>query len=249
MKKLTILSLGLITSLSSIQAIGYEKADIVLRGGPVQVTPQESSDDIRITNPALGDSAGAKVGVTNDTQLGITASYFVMDNVAVELLAATPFTHDITAGGVLAGAGKIGETKHLPPTLSAHYYPLGADSKFQPYIGGGLNYTIFFEESTTSTLNNAGTIDALAQLAGADAGTVTSVSGQELELDPSFGLSVQVGADYQITDNIAINAAVWWIDIGTTGTVKSETNIGQVTAKVDVDIDPIVVFLGASYKF
>ena len=45
----------------------------------------------------------------------------------IELLAATPFSHDVKLKGtsVNAANGKLGSLKQLPPTLSVVYYPLG----------------------------------------------------------------------------------------------------------------------------
>jgi outer membrane protein len=243
------LGVSFVSAFITFQVNAYDSGTFLFRGGAAVVEAQESSSDIRITNPPLGDSTGAKVGVANDTQLGLTLAYKLTDNIGIELLAATPFKHDITGAGVLAGVGKLGDIKHLPPTLSVQYYPMGANSAIQPYVGAGLNYTIFFEESTSSTLNNAGTIDFLAGLAGAPAGTITSVSSQDLDLDNSFGLAAQVGIDFMITEKFGVNAAVWWIDIDTEATITSSTNIGDVTAKVDVEIDPFVYMVGVTYLF
>jgi len=243
------LGVSFVSALVICPVYAHDSGTFVIRGGAAVVEAQESSDEIRITTPALGNSSGAKVGVANDTQLGLALTYKLTDNIGIELLAATPFEHDISGSGALAGVGKLGDIKHLPPTLSVQFYPMDANSPIQPYAGAGLNYTIFFEENTSSTLNNAGTIDALAGLAGAAPGTVTSVISQDMELDNSFGLAAQVGIDYMITENLGVNAAVWWIDIDTTATIKSSTNIGEVTAKVDVEIDPFVYMLGVAYQF
>ena len=83
-----------------------------------------------------------------------------------------------------------------------------------------MNYTVFFDEQT----------------AGALAGT-------DIKLDDSFGLAAEVGLDYMITENIGVNAAVWWIDIDT------EAKIEAVNQTVDVEIDPLVYMVGLSYKF
>ena len=45
-----------------------------------------------------------------------------------------------------AGVVNLGETKHLPPTLSVLYY-FDTNSAIKPYMGVGINYTIFFEDS------------------------------------------------------------------------------------------------------
>lgn len=75
-------------------------------------------------------------------------------SIGIELLAAWPFQHDINGAGELAGVGRLGETKHLPPTLSVQYHFM-SQSVFRPYVGVDLNYTTFFSEKTTATLDGA----------------------------------------------------------------------------------------------
>ena len=71
----------------------------------------------------------------------------------VELLAATPFEHDITIKGAPVDAGS---TKHLPPTLTVMWYPMGgSDSRFQPFVGAGVNYTYFWDEDADKELEGA----------------------------------------------------------------------------------------------
>jgi len=89
-----------------------------------------------------GILAGSATSIGDDTQLSITVEYFIRDNLGVELLAATPFEHDITIGGAFAGT-----TRQLPPTLSVNYH-VPTKGKIKPFFGVGLNYTTFFEESS-----------------------------------------------------------------------------------------------------
>jgi len=152
-------------------ASAYEAGDTIVRVGAANVNPDASSN--------LG------LDVDDDTQLGLTATYMLSENLGLELLAATPFKHDIQ----LASTGAtIGEAKHLPPTLSLQYYPMDAQSAVQPYAGIGINYTTFFSEKT--------------------------ILG-DTELEDSWGLAFQLGIDYAITENMVLNAAVWKIDIDT----------------------------------
>ena len=62
-----------------------------------------------------GTLAGFDAEVDDDTRPIFTVEYFIRDNLGIELLASTPFEHDITLGG----STDAGSTKHLPPTLSA----------------------------------------------------------------------------------------------------------------------------------
>ena len=58
-------------------------------------------------------------------------------------------------------------------------------------------------------------------------------------------MAARAGFDYPITDKWSINASVWWIDIDTEATIK--TDLGNV--EFDVDLDPLVYMFGVSYKF
>jgi outer membrane protein len=107
---------------------------------------------------------------------------------------------------------------------------------FRPFVGVGLNATIFFEEDVSSELNLA-----LDGIVGLPAGTVDA----DLSLDDSYGLAAQVGFDYMINENWLINGTVWWMDIDTEA--KVSTAIADV--KFDVEIDPVVYLLSVGYRF
>lgn len=232
--------------LLSQSAFAYEAGNMFIKGGIATVDPQETSSDIIINSPALGPATGAQVGLNSDTQLGLVFTYMATDRVGIELLAATPFKHDISGAGAIAGVGKLGDTQHLPPTLSVQYYLAEPDAKFQPYVGAGINYTIFFNEGTTQTLTDS--IGALADIAaGAPTGVVATST--KLDIEDSIGASVQAGFNYEVTDNMGLTGAVWWINIDADAEITAETNAGQVKANVNVEVDPLVYMLGAYYKF
>ncbi|MFP3541722.1 OmpW/AlkL family protein, partial [Pseudomonas sp. SIMBA_044] len=79
--------------------------------------------------------------------------YMIDAHWGIELLAATPFEHEVKLKGTSLGSaanGKLGTLKHLPPTLSVVYYPLDSKSDFQPYLGAGINYTVIYDEHVGS---------------------------------------------------------------------------------------------------
>lgn len=200
-------------------ASAYEEGKWLTRFGLTTVAPDTSS-----SSPQVGADP---VNVADASSLGISVTYRVSKSLGIEVLGALPFTHDLDGSGALAGV-KIGETKHLPPTVSLQWYPT-VEGKFQPYVGAGLNYTVFFDEETSPA--------ATAALGATTSG---------ISLDPSFGLAVQVGADYQVDDHWIVNAAIWKIDIDTTADVTAN---GAPAATVDVAIDPLVYMIGAGYRF
>lgn len=225
-RSLIVLSL-IAAGFTSVPAnAALQQGDFLVRAGAVLVAPDESNSGIK----ASGTDLGGDVSVDNNTQLGLNFAYMVADHWALELLAATPFSHDVKLGGSPAGLdslnGGLGNVKHLPPTLSVLYYPMDTQSKFQPYVGVGVNYTMFFDES----------VDGSAKAKGFS----------NLDLDNSWGWAGQVGMDYFITDNITLNAQVRYIDIDTEANVDLD-GVGKL--KVDVDIDPWVYMVGIGYKF
>lgn len=232
---LGVLAAAIMAAAPTVQA--YDAGDIIGRAGVAVVDPDSSSSNL--TSNALGEIDGARVRVGSDTQLGLTLSYMLTDQLAVGVLGATPFRHDIKgSGSVLGGTGKLAETKHLPPTITLQYFPMPSASKVQPYAGIGVNYTNFFEEQTTQTLT-----DTYASLAA-------GVNRTDIELDDSFGLAAELGLDYMITDTVGVNAAVWWVDIDTEATINAYAgNTRADTSTIDVDIDPWVYMVGVSYRF
>lgn len=228
MRKSLLAASLLALSIATPMAQAYQAGDIIVRAGAISVDPQESSSDIWVG--ALGtDVAGTKATLDSDTQLGLNFAYMLTNNIGIELLAATPFSHNVSVKGMPGGFaglnGKLGELKHLPPTLSVVYYPLDAASACQPYVGAGINYTWFFDTKLSSDAQDKG------------------FSG--LDMQESWGLSAQIGMDYMLTDNIMLNAQMRYIDIDTTGT----TSFGGSKVKVDVDVDPMVYMVGLGYKF
>lgn len=248
--KKALLAASISGLLFSPMVMAHKTGDVIVRAGPILVDPQDSSGAIAITSPDLGAVTGSKVGVNSDTQLGLSFTYMVQPHLGVELLAVTPFSHDIKARGNLSGVGKLGSTKQLPPTLTLQYYPMSASSDFQPYLGVGINYTHFFDEQTTPTLT--GSIGTLAHLAAPGtfpkASSLTA-SGTDLSLKDSVGPAAEIGADYKLTDRLGLNAGIWWANITTKATIHARTNAGPVTARTDVNINPLVYMAGIYYRF
>lgn len=227
MKK--ILTVAVVATLAGGAMVtqAYEQGDWILRAGAITVSPNDDSDEIVIPTEPPTVLPGVKVD--SDTQLSLIGAYMISDKMGIALLAATPFEHNISVKGVGIEAGS---TKHLPPTLSLQWYPRGGQQGWQPYLGIGVNYTIFFDEKVDSELE-----DALGALIGA--------SSVKLELEDSVGLAAQAGVDIPLGEHWALNAGVWYMDIGTTAKIK--TDVGNV--KFDVDIDPWVYNFGIAYKF
>jgi outer membrane protein len=200
MKKLTaaiVATLGLTAAGASIAA---EPSTWILRIGAHNVAPKSDNHSV--------------VNVDDGKMLTFNLTRMLTEHWGVEVLAALPFKHDIN----LNGGGKVADVKHLPPTFSMQYH-FAPEAKIRPYLGAGLNATIFFSEHTTGAL-----------------------AGQKLSLGTSLGPAAQVGLDFDITDTWFLNADVRWLDIDTKAKLGG-TSLG------DVAIDPITFGLSVGRQF
>ncbi|WP_254275236.1 OmpW family protein [Halomonas sp. 3H] len=191
----TLLAAGLAAAAftTSTQALAYGAGDFFTRLGVAKVAPKSD-------NGTLNNGLAADVG--DDTRFAFTLGYRFHDKIGVELLAAEQFKHDITLTAP-DGSTIPASTKHLPPTLTVQYYPLGGTAaSVQPYVGVGVNYTRFSSETI-------------------------GIEGAELNLDSSWGAAGQVGVDLLINDNWALNAAAWYLDIDTDVSLGT-TDLGKV---------------------
>lgn len=219
-------------ALAAPLAHAFDAGDIIVRAGAIKVNPKASSSSVKVDQgPLAGTNLGGKATMDNDTQLGLNFAYMVTNNVGIELLAASPFEHDVNLKGTGLGAanGKLGTLKHLPPTLSVVYYPLDNKSAFQPYVGAGINYTWIYDEKLSNEAQANGFSNFKAK--------------------NSWGMAFQIGADYMLTDNIMLNAQMRYIDIDTRATVENDAVAPGTRAKVNVDVDPFVYMVGLGYKF
>lgn len=213
MKKTTLVVLA--AMMAPMFASAHQEGDFLLRAGTATVRPNAGSDNV------LGQGS---FGVNNNTQLGLTFGYMVTDNIGVELLAATPFSHNVSLKGS-AVSGDIATVKHLPPTLMAQYYFGEKQDKLRPYLGLGLNYTMFFDEKFNDYGKSAGL--------------------SNLDLKGSWGVAGQAGLDYNLDEHWMLNMSVWWMNIET----KVRFDAGDQHQSIDTRLDPFVFMFGAGYRF
>lgn len=213
--------------LLSSQAIGQQAGDWLVRVGGGYVNPNTSSNDLVAGGTTL---AGYQIDVGSDTQPIVNLTYMATDNIGIEVLAALPFEHDINGAEALDGVGRLGKTKHLPPTISLQYH-IPLTQAFRPYVGAGLNYTTFFSSKTTDTLDGA--------LGGSSS----------LSIKDSMGLAFQLGTDIDIGSDWFFNVDLRYIYIEADATIKTQTSEGLLTSKIKADLDPWVFSAGVGWRF
>jgi outer membrane protein len=214
-------------TLASSSAIALEKGDWLIRGRLINIDPNVSSGEVTdMSGTPLAPPSG--IDVDSAVTLDIDFVYMFTSNIGMEILLAIPATHDVSGTGNLAGLGKIAEVTVLPPALIAQYYFM-PNNNIRPYAGAGLGYIFFFDESTTSSLTNG-----------------LGATSTGLDVDNTANFLIQAGVDFDINKNWFVNIDAKYFWINTTATIQAD---GANAAKVDFDLDPLVLGIGAGYRF
>lgn len=198
---------------------GIKAGDILVRARAIMVAPNEDSGSIQPTFP------NERVSVNNSFMPEVDATYMATDTIGFELIASTT-KHKISGtSGTTGSIGKLASTWVLPPTLTAQYH-FNAKGTMRPYLGAGVNYTIFWNEDASKGLENA-------------------VGRTKVHIKDSFGYALQAGVDIDINPKVFVNLDVKYIDIDAKARLRT-TAIG--TQRVNVDLNPLVFGIGLGVK-
>lgn len=220
MKTILVTASAAVAAAAMAAPAAAEAGDVHVRLRGILVAPTESSGDVLPAFP------GERVSVDNSFMPEVDVTYFVTDHVSLELIAAT--TKHTASGitGTTGGIGPLASTWVLPPTLTVQYRPI-ATGRVRPYVGAGVNYTLFYSENASSALEAA-------------------VGQTRVRLSDSFGVAAQAGVDIDLTDKIFLNLDVKWVDMDTTARLRT-TAIGD--QRVRVSLDPFIFGAGLGFRF
>ncbi|NML10238.1 OmpW family protein [Sphingobium sp. AR-3-1] len=219
MKRIVLVSIGAVVAALAVPAHA-EEADKrwIIRARAIRVTPTEE------TGPILPSFPTAHTAVTNSYAPEVDFTYMATRHIGAELILATT-KHHIEGRGALDGLGKAGRTWVLPPTLTLQYH-FAPNAHIRPYVGAGVNYTIFYSEKASNALQSA-------------------IGDTKLKLKDSFGYALQAGVDIDITPRIFLNIDLKYIDIDTTARLTT----GSLINRERVHLDPLVPGIGIGMRF
>ncbi len=198
---------------------GIAAGDVLVRVRAILVAPNERSGSILPAFP------GERVRINDSVMPEVDVTYMATDQIGFELIAATTKHHADGRTGTTGSIGRLASTWVLPPTLTAQYHlnPTGA---VRPYVGAGLNYTIFWNEKASRALSAA-------------------VGSTNADMKDSFGWAAQAGIDIDLTPKMFLNLDVKYIDIDTTARLRT-TAAG--TQHVAITLDPLVFGVGLGLR-
>lgn len=197
-----------------------KQGDILLRIRGIMVAPNEKSGSVLPAFP------GEKVSVGNSIMPEVDVTYMATDHIGFELIAATTKHSASGRTGTTGSIGKLASTWVLPPTLTVQYHPI-AEGPVRPYVGVGVNYTLFYAEDASTGLEAA-------------------VGKTKVHMSDSFGWAGQVGVDIDLNERMFLNIDVKYIDINTT--VRLATTAAG-TQRVKLALDPLVFGIGVGMRF
>jgi len=195
-KTVSKLALGLLAALS-LNAMAEENPWMV----------RVRATNLNWDNGQTAIVAAADIKAKNTTIPEFDVSYFFTKNIAAELVLTYPQRVNVSEGST-----GIGYVRALPPTLLAQYH-FDAIGPVKPYVGAGVNYTIFSRRE--SLVGGAAAVD-----------------------NASVGYALQAGADYMLNKNWGINLDVKYISMKTGvkigGAYSGNLNLSPVATSVGV---------------
>lgn len=203
----SMLTAAVFAAAASSAALAAQGGDWQIGGRLIAVVPDESA-----TISVIGGDAD----INNSYVPELDITYYLDSNWSLELIAAT-MPHKVRHTPSDLDLGKVWL---LPPTLTLQYHFM-PEGSFRPYVGLGVNYTIFYNQDHEA-------------------------AGIDVEYDNAFGVALVGGFDVPIDDHWAFNVDVkkYWLNTDVTITVLPSTIVNA-----DVDIDPWVIGAGFRYTF
>jgi len=188
----------------------------------------------RIVNVSPNESAtigtiGGDITINTKFIPELDFTYFFTENFSLELILGTSKHNVHTVGSNLTAVSgpastdvDLGSVWLLPPTLTAQYH-FNYDN-FRPYVGVGLNYTLFYS------------VDA--------GGTIKNVS-----YDNAIGVAFQGGLDYDINEKWFLNIDAKYILLNTDVTVDASNLAAGLSIPAKVNINPLLIGFGVGMRF
>ena len=133
---------------------------------------------------------------------------------AVELMLGYPFKHSLSR----SGTGSLATVRQFPAALTAQYHFVNK-TRFKPFVGIGLGYIKPFDAFPRNVLRE-----------------------RSLDFSSDFGVTLQAGLDYRVTDRHGVRLDVRYFDTSFDTTLDGR-DIGTLT------FNPVFYSLSYIYTF
>jgi outer membrane protein len=188
-----------------------------------RISPQVTSSEL--SAPSL---PGGRAEVGPSHNLLFTIAYRLDEQVSAELFLGTPLKHELTGDGSLKGVGHLGTVTQLPPTVFLQYRPGNSRWALRPYVGLGLTFAFFRDETGSSTL------DAVTNPGSTEATT--------FKVKDAVGITPQVGVTWAWRQD-------WFVDLGLAKSYIKTRATFSTGQSIDVRLDPWIANVSIGRRF
>ncbi|WP_412526885.1 OmpW/AlkL family protein [Burkholderia lata] len=228
------------------------------------VAPTPINTPLRL--PPSFTSPGTGLHTSGADTVGLTISHFLTDHIAVTSVAGVPPVFKVSGQGTIRPPGPAGalgtqniglgsvnpivkSVRQWSPAAILQYYFGAANAKFRPFLGLGVSYN-WFSDLQLNTNFIKQTQDNLGAILAAGAGKPGTTS-VEAKASSSWQPVFNAGLQYNMTEHFGLIASVTYIPLKTTSTVTIKAADGTVLSesKSDLKADPIISYVGMTYKF
>jgi outer membrane protein len=191
--------------------VGKQAGTFMIRARAIGVIPEDNRSSTTI---------GGHVSTSAQAAPELDFSYFLTDDFALELIAASTRHELKVKGSPTLGDVDVGKIWVLPPTLTLQYHFMPR-SAFSPYVGLGMTVAWFYADSPATP-------------------TVTHFS-----VGNNVGLALQAGFDYNFSGHWFANFDVKQIFLNADAHVDA---LGT-TVRAHTGLDPLIIGAGIGYRF
>jgi outer membrane protein len=227
--KLNAVQIATLLSLTGITTAFADEPPNDVRIGLYSVFYHASADDI--TGPYV--PAGVNLTAENLETLYVGIVRHLPDDFALELALGYPPLSKVkgsgpaTVGSVPYDGQVISSARWISPTLLFEYNFLPDTAKLRPYLGLGVNYTTFYDRTSTVAGNEA-------------SGGPTRIS-----LTSAVGPAVTAGLTYRINDRWHLHASYGWSQVKTRFTGDTD----GYERSTHISFNPSALIVSGGYSF
>ena len=187
-----------------------------VRGGPVGIFFSPAAD----LSVGGAPFRGADVTVNDNYSVDFDLGYRINRYISTTLTIGIPPTAKIRGAGTLAGAN-LGKVTYGPAILAAQFRIPTGSRRFEPYIGGGLNYTVILKSKGRDVAN--------------------------FDVSNAWGPVLQGGVESMISDKLGIYVDVRkiWLKADISGNL----GVGGPPATGKATLSPLLVGAGVVFRF
>jgi outer membrane protein len=166
-----------------------------------------------VVKAGLGIELPRTDGIKNGYSGTVSLEHLFTQNFGVEVQTAFPYSHKIKAYGE-----EIGKFKAMPVNVTAlwHFIP---DAQVSPFVGAGLNYTVFSKEKSDFV--------------------------SKFDIKNTFGAQLRAGLDVNFTKQLVGTFDVRWTKLKPKASFEDEW--GRITGKES--FNPWTLGVSVGYRF